>query len=127
MSVAGAPAFVEPPPPPLPPPHAATAAAAATDTSDDTTRALNAQQNRAVAAKFLWAVPERGLAKRLPYLETPTLLLWGAADRLIDPAYARAFQNAIADARVELIDGAGHLPMVEQPDAFKAAVERFLA
>ncbi len=95
--------------------------------ADPTTVALNAQQNRAIAARFLWAVPERGLAKRLPYLRTPTLVLWGEQDRLIPPAYAQAFADRLAGARVSLIPNAGHLPMVEQPEAFDAALDAFLA
>lgn len=91
------------------------------------TQALNAHQNRAIAAKFLWAVPDRGLAKRLPYLQAPTLLVWGERDRLIPPAYAEAFQSRIRDARTAIIPGAGHLPMLEQPEAFDAAVEAFLS
>ncbi len=93
---------------------------------DPATQALNAHQNRAIAAKFLWAVPDRGLAKRLPYLQAPTLLVWGERDRLIPPDYAQAFAARIRDARVAIIRGAGHLPMLEQPEAFDAAVEGFL-
>jgi pimeloyl-ACP methyl ester carboxylesterase len=93
---------------------------------DPATAALNAQQDRATAAKFLWAVPDRGLAKRLPYLRTPTLVVWGENDRLIAPAYAEAFRERLPDARVALIAQAGHLPMVEQPEAFDATIEQFL-
>ncbi|HZQ35970.1 MAG TPA: alpha/beta hydrolase [Dehalococcoidia bacterium] len=96
-------------------------------TTDPATRALNAQQDRAIAAKFLWAVPERGLAKRLRYVEAPTLLVWGERDRLIAPDYAQAFQRQLANAEVALIADAGHVPMLEQPEAFLRTVERFLA
>ncbi len=94
---------------------------------DPATQALNVQQDRAIAAKFLWAVPERGLAKRLRYVEAPTLLVWGERDRLIPAAYAQAFQRQLAHAETAVIPGAGHLPMLEQPEAFLSAVERFLA
>jgi pimeloyl-ACP methyl ester carboxylesterase len=87
---------------------------------------LNAQQNRAIAAKFLWAVPDRGLAKRLPYLQAPTLLLWGAEDRLIPPVYAEVFRSHLPGARVEFIPRAGHLPMLEHPKAFATVVAEFL-
>jgi pimeloyl-ACP methyl ester carboxylesterase len=93
---------------------------------DPTTQALNAQQDRAIAAKFLWAVPERGLAKRLRYVEAPALLVWGERDRLIPPAYAQAFRRQMARAETALIADAGHLPMLEQPEAFLSTVERFL-
>jgi pimeloyl-ACP methyl ester carboxylesterase len=106
--------------------QAAAAPEAAGGEVDPAAQALNAHQNRAIAARFLWAVPDRGLAKRLPYLQTPTLLIWGERDRLIPPAYARAFESRIRNARVEIIPDAGHLPMLEQPQAFDAAVEAFL-
>jgi pimeloyl-ACP methyl ester carboxylesterase len=106
--------------------EAAKQAVAALEGADPDVLALNSQQNQSVAAKFLWPVPERGLQKRLQYVKAPTLIIWGEKDALIPPTYARALQAALPGAKVELIEGAGHLPMLEQPDAFVAAVEGFL-
>jgi pimeloyl-ACP methyl ester carboxylesterase len=57
----------------------------------------------------------------------PTLVLWGASDRIVTPAYGRAYANLIPGARFEVIEGAGHHPELEQPQAFVAAVRDFLA
>ena len=78
-------------------------------------------------AKFLFPIPENGLEKRLPRITTPTLVLWGAQDRLVEPSYGRIFAERIPGARLEMIDEAGHLLLLERPDQVAAAVTRFLA
>ena len=81
----------------------------------------------AVAGKILFPIPNRRLSKRLYRLTADTLLVWGAADRLIVPAYAAQWQALIPGARIEMIAGAGHMVPYEQPDAFAQAVHAFLA
>ena len=81
----------------------------------------------ATAGRFLWPVPDRGLAKRLPLIHAPTLVVIGGSDQLVGQAYGRTFASLIPDARVEVIPDAGHYPTLEQPDAFLKAVQSFLA
>jgi pimeloyl-ACP methyl ester carboxylesterase len=76
--------------------------------------------------QFIWPLPDKGLRKRLYRVKARTLVVWGAQDRLVDPAYGDDFAAAIPHARLELIDGAGHLLPLEQPDATIAAVTTFL-
>ncbi len=52
----------------------------------------------------------------------PTLLLWGAQDRLAPIKHARALQEWIADARLVTIEGAGHTPQIERPQEFVSAI-----
>jgi pimeloyl-ACP methyl ester carboxylesterase len=66
------------------------------------------------------------LLGRLGGIHTPTLVIWGASDRVVDVDYGRAFAAAIPDARFELIPEAGHLPHLEQPAAVFAALDGFL-
>ena len=80
----------------------------------------------ACTAKFTWPIPDRGLKKRLHRISAPSLIVWGKQDRLVDPAYAADFAAAIPNARVELIEGAGHVPQVEQIAATSALVREFL-
>jgi pimeloyl-ACP methyl ester carboxylesterase len=80
-----------------------------------------------MAGKIMFPIPNRRLSKRLYRLTAPTLLLWGTHDRLIPPVYAERFQRLIPHAELALIDAAGHMLPYEQPEAFAAAVERFLA
>jgi pimeloyl-ACP methyl ester carboxylesterase len=79
-----------------------------------------------MAGKILFPIPNRRLAKRLYRLTAETLVLWGASDRLIVPAYAARWKALIPSARIEMIDGAGHMLPYEQPDRFAQAVTRFL-
>jgi pimeloyl-ACP methyl ester carboxylesterase len=59
-------------------------------------------------------------------IAVPTLVLWGAGDRIVTPEYGRAYAGLIPGARFELVENAGHHPELEQPGAFVAAVSRFL-
>jgi pimeloyl-ACP methyl ester carboxylesterase len=77
--------------------------------------------------QFIWPLPDKGLSKRLYRVKAPTLLVWGAQDKLVDPAYGEAFAAAIAGARLEVIDGAGHLPNLEQPERTIGLLTEFLA
>ena len=88
--------------------------------------AIERTQNLGAATKFLWPIPDRGLRKRLRHIRAPTLVIWGASDRLIGSEYADAFHAAIPGSRLVTVENAGHLPMLEQPDAFAAAVDAFL-
>jgi pimeloyl-ACP methyl ester carboxylesterase len=88
---------------------------------------LITQRRLAMAGKILFPIPNRRLSKRLYRLTAPTLVLWGAADKLIPPAYASRWQAQIVGARVQMIEGAGHMLPWEQPEAFVEAVVKFLA
>ena len=74
------------------------------------------------AAKFLFPIPERGLEKRLPRITAPTLVVWGAGDRFVDPLYARIFGEKIPGARIAMIPEAGHLIGLERPEPYARAV-----
>jgi pimeloyl-ACP methyl ester carboxylesterase len=52
----------------------------------------------------------------------PTLLVWGAEDGLTTLKQADALQKWIPEARLITIDNAGHMPQVEKPEEFVAAV-----
>jgi pimeloyl-ACP methyl ester carboxylesterase len=54
-------------------------------------------------------------------------LIWGANDRLFPPAYAQAYQRLIPGSKAVIIPDCGHLPQIEQRQAFVAALEGFLA
>jgi pimeloyl-ACP methyl ester carboxylesterase len=66
------------------------------------------------------------LARWLGRIAVPTLVLWGASDQIVTPAYGRAYRALIPGARFELIADAGHHPHIEQPEAFVERVGSFL-
>jgi pimeloyl-ACP methyl ester carboxylesterase len=83
--------------------------------------------SQACTGKFIWPIPDRGLRKRIHRITAPTLIIWGTADKVIAPAYAREFADRISNTRVELIDDAGHLPHLEQPQEVAQLVSGFLS
>jgi len=93
----------------------------------DPDQLLRASQTTASILQFIWPLPDKGLKKRLYRVAAPTLLVWGAEDRLVHPAYADDFRALLADAQVRIIEGAGHILQIEQPEATIAAIVDFLA
>jgi pimeloyl-ACP methyl ester carboxylesterase len=55
----------------------------------------------------------------------PTLLVWGARDRMIPTAHALAAAEAIPGARVEIFERAGHFPHLADPDRFVRVLRDF--
>jgi pimeloyl-ACP methyl ester carboxylesterase len=66
------------------------------------------------------------LKRWLHRIDRPTLLLWGAMDRIVTPAYGENWRRAIPNARLELIAGGGHFPHWEQPEAFVDKLTAFV-
>ena len=87
---------------------------------------LERAKSMATAAKYLWPIPNRGLARRAHRIAAPTLIVWGASDRIASPRYAEAFRALIAGARVEIVEQAGHLPHEEQPARLAEITTSFL-
>lgn len=83
-------------------------------------------RQQGMAGKILFPIPNRRFSERAYRVTVPTLLVWGRQDRLIPPAYADAWQAALPDATVELVDGAGHMLPYEQSAAVVAAVTTHL-
>lgn len=65
-------------------------------------------------------------ADLLPRIQAPTLILWGGKDRLIPPAAAERFHQAIAHSTVQTFPGLGHVPQEEDPVSTVQAVHTFL-
>jgi pimeloyl-ACP methyl ester carboxylesterase len=59
-------------------------------------------------------------------LRVPALILHGAEDQLVPLARAQLMAELMPSARLELIPGAGHLPVLEQPEATNTALRRWL-
>ncbi|MDO9395427.1 MAG: hypothetical protein Q7T71_02645, partial [Herbiconiux sp.] len=51
----------------------------------------------------------------------PVQLVWGWEDGIIPLSYAADWTAAVPEARLHVIDAAGHLPQVERPEEFLAA------
>ena len=57
----------------------------------------------------------------------PTLIVWGSRDRMIPAWHALSAQRAVPDCRVELFEGAGHFPHLDDPDRFARVLREFMA
>jgi pimeloyl-ACP methyl ester carboxylesterase len=55
-------------------------------------------------------------------LRPPTLVVWGDRDRLVDPALAPRLADAVPDARLQVLEGVGHVAMLEAPEPTARAV-----
>ena len=66
------------------------------------------------------------LKRWLSNIKARTLVLWGASDGVVKPAYGEAYARLIPGARFESIANAGHHPEIEQPEALAARVRAFL-
>jgi pimeloyl-ACP methyl ester carboxylesterase len=88
--------------------------------------ALELHRCMASAGKFLWPIPDKGLKKRIHRIQQPTLIVWGASDKLIPPAYGEAFLKAIPGSRLVTLQKSGHMPMLEEQDEFVEVVTNFL-
>jgi pimeloyl-ACP methyl ester carboxylesterase len=64
--------------------------------------------------------------ERLGEIETPTLVIAGTADQLTPPKYAHFLAEHIAGAHLTIIEGAGHMVMLEQPVEVAKAAGEFL-
>jgi pimeloyl-ACP methyl ester carboxylesterase len=75
--------------------------------------AADCELHRHIALQALGGSPP--LAARFKHLATPTLIMWGAQDRVLHPSCATSLQNLFVDSKVRLLPSCGHVPMMEAP------------
>ncbi len=90
-------------------------------------RQIGSSQSREGIVAGLQALRDRGDAtSALPGLCVPTLIVVGSYDKPTPPDGARRMAAAIPGAKFEIIEGAGHLSNMEQPERFNGVVRDFL-
>jgi pimeloyl-ACP methyl ester carboxylesterase len=67
-----------------------------------------------------------GSSERIKNIKTPTLIIWGEDDQLIDVSNAYLFEKDIQGSELAVIPKTGHVPMEENPSAFLAALNKFI-
>lgn len=70
---------------------------------------------------------DRRLAGRLARYRNPVLAIQGADDRLVPRRHGEVYAEGFGDARLEVVEEAGHSAFAERPDAVAALVADFLA
>jgi pimeloyl-ACP methyl ester carboxylesterase len=81
---------------------------------------IDALLQRAVSSPMLRVteVAEHLVDARLKDIRVPTAVLWGADDGVVPRAYAEALQQGIAGSTMHVIEGAAHIPHLQQPERF---------
>ncbi len=64
---------------------------------------------------------------RLGEIAVPTLVTVGREDRLTPVKYSEYLQQHIPEAILEVIEGAGHMVMLEKPEALNDVIRRFMS
>jgi len=72
------------------------------------------------------ALRDMDLRPSLPRISNPTLVIAGGADQTTPPEMARELAAGVPGAELVELDGCGHCPPLEQPDAFVSTIESFL-
>ena len=57
----------------------------------------------------------------------PTLIVWGERDAVLPVDHGRDAQQGIPGSRLEIFEGAGHIPQLDDPARFVAVVEEFIS
>ncbi len=57
----------------------------------------------------------------------PVLIVWGASDSIIPARHGELAHETIPGSRLEVFDGVGHSPQLEEPARFVAVLEQFLS
>ena len=85
--------------------------------------------NREMASRLCWKpyLHNPSLPHYLTKVTTPTLIVWGKQDAIIPLECGEIYQQALPNAKLEVIDQCGHSPQVEKPQEFHKVVTDFLS
>jgi pimeloyl-ACP methyl ester carboxylesterase len=80
--------------------------------------ALRIARSREALSLFGWSpyLHNPKLRHRVHRITAPTLVLWGAEDKIAPPAYGKAFAAALPNAEFKLVQHCGHYPHLEQSE-----------
>lgn len=74
-----------------------------------------------------WSRDLESIRAAIPHIQVPTLLVWGAQDGAVDPQSCLILQQRLPQCQAAAIEGVGHLPMEETPEAFNELAAKYLA
>jgi pimeloyl-ACP methyl ester carboxylesterase len=82
--------------------------------------------NRDALKERFKQMPPGILVDKIQTINIPTLIIWGAKDRLIPPKFGIKFNQDIANSQLIVFDELGHVPHEEDPESTVSSVKRFL-
>jgi pimeloyl-ACP methyl ester carboxylesterase len=69
-------------------------------------------------------------SQTLPHLlggvKTPALVVWGADDRIVPLSSGERYVQALPNARLEIVPGAGHCVDMEKPSELSRLIDQFV-
>ncbi len=72
------------------------------------------------------ACDQFSIIDRISEIKAPTYVLCGSLDRMTPVKYSQFLASHIPDARLEIIEGAGHMVMVEKADEVSRALRQWI-
>lgn len=66
------------------------------------------------------------IRERIAQISAPTLILCGCDDKMTPPKYSEFLAQHIPSAQLVILENAGHMVMLEQPDQFDAALRKWI-
>jgi len=66
------------------------------------------------------------LRPRLGEIGVPTLGIYGSGDTIVDPGQYKSLKNGVPHARIEVMNGSRHFPMIDEPERFVSVLKDFL-
>jgi len=81
-------------------------------------------------ARVMWSMRKDLVTKHLvddaERLEVPTLVIWGGSDRLLPLRPVPSWVEKLPAGELEVIEGCGHMPIIENPEAVLRRMMPFL-
>ncbi|MGH7334039.1 MAG: alpha/beta fold hydrolase [Candidatus Rokuibacteriota bacterium] len=87
-----------------------------------------AERNREMAARLTWKpyMHNPRLGRFLGRVPNPTLIVWGRQDRIVPLECGEQYRRRLPNATLSILEGCGHSPPIEHPEAFARLVLDFL-
>ena len=97
--------------------------------SPDTEQLVMWDANREMTARVAWKpfLYSQALPQLLANVRIPALVVHPAEDAVVPPSCAAQYAEALADARLETLAGAGHLAEADQPEALAGLISAHFA
>ena len=93
---------------------------------DGVIEVINTREKALRLIRFARAVEKGPIKDDLHKIHARTLLIWGKQDVITPPDVARTYNEGISDSELHWVDKCGHVPMMEQPEAFNRIFIEFL-
>jgi pimeloyl-ACP methyl ester carboxylesterase len=81
----------------------------------------------ASAVSKRWMKPPVSFVDRLPEIQAPTLIIWGARDRILPVPQGNIAHKLAENTKLHIFPNCGHAPQRENPEEFNRLVLDFLS